>query len=128
MKKFLIFVLVMGLFALLLTNPTNEKAKTYFRSNTPYSQFIKGASILSGTSNALDISMCRDDYFIFSRYYLKVEALYVAEVQVYYATGFMGKLYVRKDFQDGSYLENIFKGDYEKDTRSHDECSSIYAN
>ena len=126
MKKFLIFVLVMGSFTLLLTNPTNEKAKNYFRSNTPYRQVIKGVSILSGVSNALDISMCRDNYFVFSRYYLKVEALYVAEVQVYYATGFLGKIYVRKDFQDGSYLENIFSGDYEKETRSHDECSPIY--
>ncbi|MDR2918684.1 MAG: hypothetical protein LBV72_04880 [Tannerella sp.] len=126
MKKFLIFVLVLGFFGLLLTNPTNEKAKTYFRSNTPYNQVFKGVSLLS--ANVMSLSMCRDNYFIFSRYYLKVEALYVAEIQVYYATGIFGKMHVRKDFQDGSYLENLFNGDYEKDNLTHDECSPIYGN
>ena len=128
MKKLSItlFSLVIVFIILVVANPTNENAKNYFRTNTPYKAIFKGVSFLSGESDVVNITMCRDNYYIFSRYYLKVEALYVAQVQVYYGTGFLGKLHVRKDFRDGSYPEKIFNGAYEKETRTHDECSKIY--
>ena len=127
MKKIIpLSVLVIALIILVVTNPTNENAKNYFRTNTPYKAAFKGVSFLSGSSDVVNITMCRDNYYIFSRYYLKVEVLYVAQVQVYYGAGLFGKMFVRKDFRDGSYPEKIFNGAYEKESRSHDECSPIY--
>ena len=128
MKKLLLLLVVLLAAGLLATNPSTNEAVLKFETDMKYSAVYKGIGSIAGNSNTLKISICRDNYYFFGKYWLKFEILYVKKCEIPFAYGFLGKIYVREDFKNEKVIEkikeSILKGSNEE-IKTHDDCKSI---
>ena len=124
----MLLLAILFIAGLTATNPGTDKAVQKFETDVKLSAVYKKIGSIADPSGALKISICRDNYYLFGKYWLKFEMLYVKKAEIPFAYGFLGQVYIDKDFKNEKVIDEIKKsisGGSDKKVKTHDDCKSI---
>lgn len=108
--------------ALFLTNPDIEKASNNFKSNNKYISLMKYIN----NETPATFFVCRNNYFIFSTYYVKIDYI-LGQKEIFWGIGIFTKVIpfpkdFGKEFDTNFNKENTDKSIFS----SHDECKELF--